>query len=154
MRTPPSIEWIFRTLREAAWAPLLVLALFLAAVGFFDAYTRFPRLDKPTHFLGGLAVAYFFWCGWSQARALTGHFPRVSQAAFAFGGTAASAILWEIYEFLSDHFLATHMQHGLEDTLSDVFFGLSGAAVYLLLRRSRAATARAQALSRPPDEGI
>ena len=68
-------------------------------------------------------------------------------------GTAATAILWEIYEFLSDHFLATHMQRGVEDTLSDVFFGLAGAAVYLLLRRSRAASAGAQALPDPPDEG-
>lgn len=153
MRIRPNIQWILRTLREAAWAPLLVFVLFLAAAGLFDAYARIPGLDKPTHFFGGLAVMYFFWCGWSQARSLAGYFPKLSQPAFAFGGTAATAILWEIYEFLSDHFLATHLQRGVEDTLSDVFFGLAGAAVYLLLRRSRAAPAGAQALPDPPDEG-
>lgn len=154
METRPSIRWILRTLREAAWAPLLVLTLFLAAVGLFDAYRHFPPLDKPTHFCGGLAVAYFFWCAWGHGRALASYFPKAGQPAFALGGTAVAAILWEIYEFLSDRYLATRMQHGLEDTLSDVFFGLAGAAVYLLVRRSRAVPAGTQASPGPPDEGV
>jgi hypothetical protein len=154
MRTQTNVEWILRTFREAAWAPLLVLALFLAGAGLFDAYTHFPPLDKPTHFFGGLAVTYFFWCGWGQASSPAAYLPRVSQAAFAFGCTAVTALIWEIFEFLSDRFLATHMQHGPEDTLSDVFFGLAGAVVYLLMRRSRAASAGAPALPEPPDEGV
>lgn len=151
MRTQATLDWILPTLREAAWAPLLVLGLFLAAVGLFDAYSRFPPLDKPTHLLGGVAVTYFFSCAWGHARSVAGREPALGRTSFAFGGTAVAAIVWEIFEFLSDHFLATHLQHGLEDTLSDVFFGLIGAAIYLLIRRSRAASVGTQASPGPPD---
>jgi hypothetical protein len=153
MGTRASLAWVLRTLRQAAWAPLLVLGLFLAAVGLFDAYARLPALDKPTHFLGGAAVAHFFWCGWGQAGALGGPLPKVGQPAFALGGTAVTALLWEVCEFLADRFLATRMQHGLVDTLSDVLFGLAGGAIYLLLRRSRTASLGARASPERADEG-
>ncbi len=152
MRNEPDIRWIVQTLREAVWAPLLVLCLVVLAGGIFDAYTRFPWVDMPTHFLGGIATTYFFWCAAANAQSIAGHFPKVSHAVLAFGCTASTTILWEVFEFLSDRFLGAHMQHGLGDTSSDIFFSLAGGVAYLVLRRPFAASSSAHALPEPPDK--
>jgi hypothetical protein len=94
----------------------------------------------PTHFFGGVAVTYFFWCASANAQSVAGRLPNVSQAVLAFGCTTTTTILWEIFEFVSDRLLGTHMQHGPGDTWSDVFFGLAGGVAYLVLRRSFAAS--------------
>lgn len=152
MRSEPDSRWIAQTLRKAAWAPLLVFCLVVAAAGIFDAYARFPSLDVPTHFLGGIAVTYFFWCASANAPSVAGHLPNVNQSVLAFGCTAGTTILWEIFEFLSDRLFGTQLQHGVGDTASDIFFGLAGGVVYLVLRRWFAASTRARALPIPPDE--
>jgi hypothetical protein len=152
MRNEPDIRWIVQTLREAAWAPILVLCLVVLAERIFDAYTRFPWVDMPTHFLAGIAVTYFFWCAFANAQSVAGGFPKVSHAVLAFGCMASTAILWEAYEFLSDRFLGAHMQHGLRDTSSDILFSLAGGVAYLVLRRRFTASTSAHALPEPPDE--
>lgn len=152
MRNEPDIKWIVQTLREAAWAPLLVLCPVVLAEGIFDAFTRFPWVDIPAHVLGGIAATYFFWRAAANARSLAGHFTQVSPAVLALGGTASTTILWEILEFLADRLLRTQMQHGLGDTLSDIVFSLAGGAAYLVLRRAYAASSGAQASPEPPDE--
>ena len=152
MRNGPHVRWMAQTLREAAWAPLLVFCLCIAAAGLFDAYTRFPLLDVPTHFFGGAAVAYFFWCASDYVQSVARHLPNAIRAVLAFGCTAATAILWEIVEFLLDRSLGTHLQHGVGDTASDIFFGLAGGLAYLVLRRSCAASLSTHFSRRPPDE--
>lgn len=145
MRNEPDIRWIVQTFREAAWAPLLVLCPVVLAEGIFDVFTRFPWVDIPAHFLGGIAATYFFWRAAANARSRAGHFPKVSHAVLAVGCTAGTTILWEISEFLADRLLRAHMQHGLEDTLSDIVFSLAGGVAYLVLRRAYAAPPGAQA---------
>jgi len=152
MRNEPDIRWIGQTLREAAWAPLLVLCPVVLADGIFDAFARFSWFDIPAHFLGGIAATYFFWCAAANARSLAGHFPKVSHAVLALGCTASTTILWEILEFLSDRLLRTHMQRGPGDTLSDIVFSLAGGVAYLVLRRAFAAPPGAHASREPPDE--
>jgi hypothetical protein len=130
------VKVIFRTLREAAWAPLLVLCASFVGAHFFDAYTRFPALDMPAHFCGGLAAAYFLWRALANAKR-AGYALRANPNLVAFGGTAVIALLWEIvFELLADHFFRYSMQHGMRDTLSDLFFGLAGGLTYLVVRRS------------------
>lgn len=135
MRAELEIRWIVQTLWRAAWAPLLVFCLVVVAVAIFDAYTRFPSLDVPTHFLGGLAVTYFFWCAIASAQSVAGHLLNARPAVLAFGCTASATILWEIFEFLWDRVFGTQLQHGMGDTASDIFFGLAGAVAYLVVRR-------------------
>ena len=140
MRNEPDTRWIVRTLREAAWAPLLVLCAVVLAAGLFDMYTRFPWIDIPTHFLGGIAVTYFFWHASANAQSVARQFSNVGQSVLSLGGTAAMSILWELFEFLADHLLGAHMLHGLADTSSDIFLGLAGGVAYLVLRRWFAAS--------------
>ena len=70
----------------------------------------------------------------------------------AFVCTVSATILWEVFEFLSDRLLGTHLPHGLGDTSSDIFFSLAGGVAYLVLRRPSAASTSAQTVREPPDE--
>jgi hypothetical protein len=135
MRNDPDIGWIVRTIREAAWAPLLVLFPVFLADWTFDVFTRLPWFDIPTHLLGGVAATYFFWRAAANAASVAGRFQSVSHAVFALACTTGATILWELFEFLSDRLLRTRMQHGMGDTLSDIFFSLAGGVAYLVLRR-------------------
>jgi hypothetical protein len=134
-----NFRWIAQTLLEAAWAPVLVFCLFLVALHAFDLYRHYPWVDVPTHFLGGLAMAFFFWRAVANARTIAGLATRVNPVSLVMGCTAGAAILWEVFEFLSDQFLGTRTQHGMGDTLSDIVVGLGGGAAYFVLRRPAAA---------------
>jgi hypothetical protein len=52
-------DWIFATLREAAWAPLSILGSYLLALAFY-LFKLFPPLNIPFHFPGGMILAYFY----------------------------------------------------------------------------------------------
>ena len=152
MTSERKIGWITQTLRQAAWAPLLVLVFVVFADRMFDVFARFPRFDVPAHFFGGLAATYFYWCAAAHARPRAGGLPGPGLASLAFACSAGTAVVWEILEFLSDRLLLTDFQHGPADTLSDLVFGFAGSAAYLLLRSALAPAPGAQAASDPPDE--
>ncbi len=128
------VDWAIRTLYQAGWAPLLVLALFAVASQAFDAYQRFPALDMPTHFAGGAVIAFFMRRASANAETVLGEIPTSIHGALTLWGTAFAAIVWEIYENLSDRFLGTHMVHGIGDTALDLILGMAGAALVLVLR--------------------
>ncbi|MES2152209.1 MAG: hypothetical protein V4508_20720 [Pseudomonadota bacterium] len=123
--------WLRKTLRQAAWAPLTVLALFAIASLGFDAYGLYPWLDIPTHFLGGMAMGYFFLAAIGQAQLALGPIDPLIQRLLAIGLTGMTAMSWEFLEFASDQLLGTTMNYGVQDTLSDLFFGLLGGLVVL-----------------------
>ena len=148
----PDTGWIVRTLREAAWAPLLVVCWVVLVERLFDLFMRFPWIDIPTHFLGGVAVAYFFWRACANAQSAARPFANVGHAVVSLAGTATLSILWELFEFLGDHLLGAHMQHGLADTWSDIFFSLAGGVAYLVLRPWFASSTSAHALPDSTDE--
>jgi hypothetical protein len=129
-------DWIKTSLRESAWAPLCVMVFYLSglAVHLYDLY---PVLDIPSHFMGGMAITYFYRSAIRNSRQLLGETPHLIQALLAFALTGTTTILWEFYEFITDFFLGTHKIRGLEDTLTDLFVGLMGALVFSLLYRRR-----------------
>jgi hypothetical protein len=132
--TQTRVDWVLRTLYQAAWAPLLVFVLFVIASQAFDAYLRFPALDMPTHFAGGAVMAFFMRRASANAETVLGEIPTSIHCALALWGTALVAVLWECYEYLSDRLLGTHMVHGIGDTALDLVLGMAGAAIVLMLR--------------------
>ena len=86
----------------------------------------------PTHFLGGIAITYFFRVATVRAQELVGSIPRSIQLVLSLGLTAVTAVVWELLEFLSDIAFGTHMNLGVSDTLSDLLFGLLGALVVVV----------------------
>ena len=132
--TRTRIDWMLRTLYEAAWAPLLVFVLFLVASQAFNAYQRFPALDIPTHFAGGAVIAFFMRRASANAELVLGEIPTSLHCALALWGTALVAVLWEVYEHLADRFLGTHMVFGIGDTAMDLLVGMAGGTAVLVLR--------------------
>ena len=128
------VNWISITLREAAWAPLSILAFYSLALA-LHLYDLFPPLDLPSHLLGGVAITYFFRSAIKNSQSLVGDIPILIQIIFAFTCTGTTIIFWEFYENLLDRFFGTHMVRGLEDTIVDMVLGLLGALVFTLLYR-------------------
>jgi hypothetical protein len=128
--------WMVDTLREAAWAPLSVLGFY--AIGLtFGFYDLFPPLDIPSHFAGGVVIAYFYRIAIRNSQTLVGPIPFVIQRLFAFACAGTTAIFWEFYENILDFFAGTQMVRGVQDTVVDLFLGLLGALVLTVFYRRR-----------------
>lgn len=112
-------------IRGAGWAPAAVLVLHAIVVR--TAYRT--ELDGVNHFLGGAAIAFFFL----QAMRIV--LPEISVTVssyiFSFALACTIAVFWEIGEYASDHLLRTHVQISLSETMSDLIFGVTGAAVMM-----------------------
>jgi hypothetical protein len=132
--TRPS--WIAAALREAAWAPLGILGFYLLSRS-LHLFKYFPPLDIPTHFLGGVGMAYFYRVAIRHAQKLLGEIPYPVQVLLAFTCTGTTAIFWEFYENILDYFTGTHMVRGLQDTVVDLLMGLLGALVLSLFYKRR-----------------
>jgi hypothetical protein len=130
------VSWVSITLREAAWAPLSIIAFYGIGLA-LHLYDLFPPLDLPSHLLGGVAITYFFRSAIKNSQSLVGDIPIPIQIIFAFTCTGTTIIFWEFYENLLDLFFGTHTVRGLEDTIMDMFLGLLGALVFTLLYRRR-----------------
>jgi len=136
MRNKQFAAWIIDTLREAAWAPLGIFLFYLIARS-LQLYQFFPPLDIPTHFLGGVAITYFYRVAIRNAQKLVGEIPFPVQVLFAFTCTGTTTIFWELYEYIFDFFFDTQMVRGVTDTTVDFFVGLLGALVVSLFYRRR-----------------
>jgi len=127
-------DWVSATIKESAWAPLSVFGFYLFGLA-THLYDLFPPLDVPTHFMGGVVITYFYRVAIRNSQRLVGDIPLSIQIIFAFTCTGTTTVLWEFYENFMDHFFGFHMVRGLEDTLVDLFLGVSGALVLSLLYR-------------------
>lgn len=125
------LNWIISTAREAAWAPLGVFGLYLVGLA-FGLFKMFPPLDIPTHFMGGVAITYFYRSAIKHSQKFLGDVPSLIQTLFAFTCTGTTIILWEFYENAFDFLFGTTMVRGLEDTVVDMFVGLMGALALTL----------------------
>lgn len=124
---------LVESLWRAGWAPLLVFVTHMILWHGVGAYKVFPPLDTPMHLVGGLAIAFFLWTVYSVG-ARNGALGQPNSTAIAFltlTSTAACAVLWEFAEYLSDKYLGTNTQKGLEDTLLDLLLGIVGGAVFV-----------------------
>ena len=133
---------LVESLWRAGWAPALVFVAHMILWHGVGAYEAFPPLDTPMHLLGGLAIAFFLWTAYSiGARNGTLGRPNVTAiATLTLTSTAACAVFWEFAEYLSDRYLGTNTQKGLEDTLLDMLLGLVGGAIFVAaawFRRNR-----------------
>ena len=134
MKNRPLVDWVLATLREAAWAPLSIFGFYMLGLG-FHLFGKFPYLDIPTHFMGGVVITFFYRSAVRNSQKIVGDIPFSIQIIFAFTCTGTTIILWEFYENILDYFLNTHMVLGLVDTLKDMFMGLLGALILSLLYR-------------------
>ena len=122
------VNWIRVTLRSAAWAPLSIIGFYVIGLA-LHLFDLFPPLDIPSHLLGGVAITYFYRSAIKNSQSIVGDIPLPIQILLAFTCTGTTIIFWEFYENLLDLFFGTHVVRGLEDTIIDMFLGLTGALV-------------------------
>ena len=102
----PSMSFIVRVARGAAWATLGVLVLHEVSARLLG---HEPFVDPTMHFLGGMASAYFLRYACSLAHPWVGTPTETGLDLLAFGLTCAVALLWEFGEFAGDQYLGTHV---------------------------------------------
>ena len=117
---------------EVLWAPAAVVLLHWTAGALFG---HEPYVDPVMHFSGGLAVAYASRHAVLAGIDVFGRLTPLAADLFAFGATSAAAVVWEIGEFASDQLIHTNVQLSLENTMRDLILGVTGAAMFLLIRR-------------------
>lgn len=122
------------TFKQAAGAPLTVFVVYVLVAMGLGVGIVLPWLDIPAHFFGGAAITYFFAIGIANLQRILGTVPPVIQMALSLGLTAITAVLWEFLEYGADIALGTKLNHGVADTLSDLFFGLLGGVAVISMR--------------------
>lgn len=128
------MRFILRISREAAWAPIAVVILHSLAGKLFG---HEPYVDPVMHFLGGVAITFFFYCLFALPFEPFGTLSLLTLNFLAFGLACTAALFWEFSEYFIDQWLGTHMQGGLDNTMRDLLLGTSGAFLYLALKRFR-----------------
>ena len=130
----PFLSWLATSVRLAGWAPTGVFLAHVTASRVLGTYLVFPSLDVPMHLLGGAAIAWFFHRSLAvrECRPILGPLTGTAAALLSFAATCTAAVYWEFAEWLSDRFLGTHAQRGLDDTMLDMSLGIAGGLVLLL----------------------
>ena len=124
----PFLRRFLRILIEPGWAPFSVV-LFHVILAEFGLTHRFDHL---LHFLGGAAIAYFFFRFLALLSLIPITRPWLIYAA-TFTSSCTAALFWEFVEFASDVFLHTTGQQSLSETMLDLVFGVLGAISSLTL---------------------
>ncbi len=135
---PAALELItrtkFPTVLHVNFSILLTIASFMGSL--FGVYALIPHWDSFAHWYSGLLLA---WLGLFAVKAVTDKtkgkvsIPRWFSIAVAIATPLAFAALWEICEFMSDTFLHTHTQAGLQDTILDMVSAGVGAIIAVLI---------------------
>ena len=129
-----SISAALETLRRHAGLPLAVFLAHELCAHVVDGYRRWPAIDIPLHFLGGLAIAAFASGAlrvFADRRLVRAPDPLL-RLLLLFALAITAAVFWEFAEFTADLTLGTHCQLSLRDTLLDLFMGMLGGLVFLL----------------------
>lgn len=126
-------DWIVDSVRRSAWAPVAVVAAHLVISKGTRGYATYASLDIWMHFLGGVAIALFFWRAVRSdagARVL-GQLSLSGQVVLTWALSGTATVVWECAEWTTDRLGVTHAQAGLPDTMLDMTMGLAGALLVL-----------------------
>ena len=128
-------SWMAEAIRKSGYPAMALFTVHVIASRGFHAYDRFPPLDIPMHFFGGVVIAYFFHGASIAAsrRGILGPFHRITHIVLVFALTCAATVFWEFSEFIVDHTFGTHAQLGLDDTLGDMLLGICGGIVLIFI---------------------
>ena len=111
----------------------LFLAQFLGSV--VNLYTKISWYDSFVHYLSGAFSVYV--ANLILIKTKTTLSNRLGKLLFFFGFSCSIIVLWETFEFTSDMFLGTVLQHadttGVVDTMVDTIMALLGTITALLI---------------------
>lgn len=124
---------ILEILKYAIWFPALIFISNII-VWVLKMYEVWAPIDIPMHFLGGVAITYFFWKSISifESNSLIHLLQKRVKVIFTLSLTGSITVLWEFTEYLVDFVFGTKVQLGLEDTLLDMLLGILGGLFFAL----------------------
>ncbi len=120
------------TIRRFGWMPIIIFLAHEICAHIVDGYRRWPAIDIPLHFAGGVAIAFFI----SGALSTCGNHGVIRRPDWiihlvvVFGMTCAAAVFWEFAEWTADHTIGTQCQLGLDDTIGDILNGVLGGIAF------------------------
>ena|SRR5690349_21633876 len=119
--------------------PMSVLFIHLIASKPLNLYARFPNLDIPFHFAGGLSVAYTSAqiLSYLEKEKITAPLHQVIFLVLVFSLTATATVFWEFAEFIWDQILNTNIQISLANTMQDQFMGILGGVAWIIIYARR-----------------
>ena len=120
-----------KLMRRAAWAPA---AVFFAHTFISLVFGHKPGLDPAMHFLGGMAMAYFFHQLLNLNSYHFGESRRIPRLLLAFCFATTIAVFWEFMEFGGGEATGVYSQHSIRETMYDQLLGCGGAASYAILQ--------------------
>jgi uncharacterized membrane protein YjdF len=111
------------------WFPPSVYITHLIFTYLLDAYTLFPWIDIPMHYLGGLSMAYSLLLVLTelQHQQVIKPLEKIIELLLIFSLVTTAAVFWEFSEFTADQVLGTNGQISLRNTMKDLFMGVMGA---------------------------
>lgn len=122
--------------------PTLVFLVHLIALRGLHLYARFPNLDMPFHYIGGLSIAFTASLILShlESERITAPLNKMIFLVLLLSLTATVAVFWEFAEFISDQVLGTHLQPTIANTMQDQFLGILGGGTWALIYFKRELT--------------
>ena len=135
-KTQLFINWILITLRESAWAPLIV-SIYYWFVTEIGLIRKFSHLDNINHVLAGIAITYTLRSAIENSQEPIGKIPKPVQILLAFTTAGTLMIFWEFFQNIVDLVFNATQARRLRDTLGDLFYGLLGAFLFSLFFRVR-----------------
>jgi DMSO/TMAO reductase YedYZ heme-binding membrane subunit len=127
-------------MKARSWLPAVaVLVVHVVLWKGTAAYDQIPTLDRATHFLGGVAATWFLLCCMREpwGGALFGKHSQLSEALCLLAWAGLTVVAWEFLEWTLDAIGLTRSQRSIDDTISDLAFGiLGGILVIMATRRS------------------
>jgi len=115
--------------------PILVYMVHLIARDVLHLYARYPNLDMPFHYIGGLSIAYTVSriLSYLESEKITTAINRIIFLVLLLSLTATTAVFWEFAEFISDQVLGTNLQPSIANTMQDQFLGILGGGTWALI---------------------
>jgi hypothetical protein len=123
---------VIELLKRYSWAPIGVIVAH-SILG--EVFNHEPYVDPAMHFLGGAAIAYFLRNAAVLSPQYIGKPTAFGLDLGAFGMACFAAVTWEFIEWCAGIFLKTNIYNTADSPLRDLAIGLTGAIIYLLLRR-------------------
>ena len=120
---------------------LLGIVIFLVGVYFsdvFDLYNRFTHIDKLFHFMGGVALGWFFYVFFSVKDLQMTPFKKF---IIVVAATCLVAVFWEYAERCSTLYAPRWIVHwysggDLNDTLTDILAGMLGSMGFWFMNKA------------------